>query len=123
MSIFRTIAEMGMAAQGAVNIHETAKYFSNAITNSVQPQRETEKVQVTFSIPEEVALNQSVLFTGTAPIGYVEIYSYNVKEKQVMVGKDHKYYGMLFFSKQGVYELYAMYLGVVKSNTIQVICR
>ncbi len=121
MGVFRTIAEMGMAAQGAVSIHESAKHFTQNVKIPIN--KETEKVPVTLSMQPEVVLNDAVLFSGTAPLGYVDIYSYNVKEKQVDVGKDHKYYGMLYFSKRGVYELYALYLGVVKSNVVTVTCK
>ncbi len=121
MGILRTIAEMGMAAQGAVNIHESAKHFTQSVKIPVD--KETDKIEVTLSMPAEVQLNTPVLFTGTAPRGYVEIYSYDVKEKQVDVGKDHTFAGMLYFSKPGVYELYAMYLGIVKSNDVKVICK
>ena len=121
MGILRTIAELGMASQGAVNIHESAKHFHKHIQSAVQPTI-NESIPLTFEIPTKVILNQSVLFQGTAPLGFVTVYSFEKAERTVEVGKDHKYYGMLFFSKVGYYEMYAKYLNVVKSNTVQVEC-
>ena len=122
MSILRTIAELGMASQGAVNMHESAKHFHKHIKGVIQPTVNEGPIELTFSIPTDVILNKSVLCSGTAPLGFVSIYSFEKEERVVDVGKDHKYYAMLFFSKVGYYELYAMYLNNVKSNVVRVTC-
>ena len=121
-TLLRTIAELGMASQGAVNMHESAKHFHKSITGSAKPTKDTSPIGLTFSIPTDVKLNAPVLCTGTSPLGFVSIYSFEKKERTVDVGTDHKYYAMLFFSKVGYYELYAKYLDTVKSNVVEVTC-
>ncbi|MHB8552778.1 MAG: hypothetical protein ACYDAO_04240 [Thermoplasmataceae archaeon] len=117
MSILTKIHEMGLAANGLRTMHETGKYITSQIPNTSQ--EDIVNVEHSFSGPSTSIVGKSTLFQGTAPYGYVEIYSSGKAEKTAPVFNGH-YYANLYFSKPGTYLLYSMWLERYKSNDVYV---
>jgi uncharacterized protein (DUF952 family) len=102
----------------AVAIHSSLKYFQNQIPkNNHYPH--TYPV-LTLNAQKTVAkLNENIVFYGTASIpGIIEIYSHDLMETKVLPEKG-KYYAVLYFTKTGVYEIWAKIYNH-KSNIVYV---
>ena len=102
----------------AVAIHSSIKYFQNQIPKS-NHYPHTYPV-ITLSAQKTVGkVNENIVFFGTVSIpGIVEIYSHDLLETKSIPVKG-KYYAVLYFTKPGVYEIWAKIYNH-KSNVIYV---
>lgn len=116
MSILRTIHELGLASNGLRAIHETGKYAASNLPKSTMAIADVEH---SFTGATTAIVGQPVMFSGSAPYGYVTIFSGSKAEKTVAV-TGGRYYASLFFSKPGTYEMYSVWLEQYKSNIIYV---
>ena len=119
MGILTKIHEIGLASSGLRTIHETGKYFKKSVANTTGENSVIYDVEHSFKGPTKAVVNQAVMFYGTAPYGYVNVYSGGKKEKTAVVISG-KYYCNLYFSKPGTYEMYSIWLEKYKSDIIMV---
>lgn len=99
-------------------IHGTTKYFVNEAKNVKIKNPFKMSNDFTFYGSESAEVGEPVVFYGTAMAGLVEIYSAGQLERKLYTKKG-EYYTTLYFSKPGIYDMYAVNMGV-ESNHIYV---
>ena len=106
MGIVNGIVDTANLLGSAVAIHSSIKYFSNQAPKS-NDYPHTYPVITLEAEKTAARLYEHVLFRGTTTIpGIVYIYSADVKEAQTYPMKG-KFFVTLYFTKPGVYEIYA----------------
>lgn len=106
MNIVNGIVNTANILGSAVAIHNSLRYFSNQIPKS-KDYTHTYPVIVLEAEKTYAKVNENVLFRGRVTVpGIVYIYSADKIEAQTYPMKG-KFYSTLYFSKPGIYEIYA----------------
>jgi hypothetical protein len=93
------------------SIHGATKYFANEAKNVKIKNPFKVSEDFTFYGAESAKVGEPVVFFGTAMPGIIEVYSANRMERK-LYAKNGEYYLSLFFSKPGIYDMYAINMGV-----------
>jgi len=92
----------------AVAIHSSVNYFAKQIPQKNDGFTYTYPVIVIEAEKTEAKVNEPIIFRGKVTIpGIIYIYSSDKLEATTYPQKDGKFYASFYFSKPGIYEIYA----------------
>lgn len=105
--MIKQLEAISRALGNAQTLHGSSKYFYNEAKNTKIKNPYGTSLTFTFEGPATAKVNEPVIFHGTAPAGLIRVFSSTMQERK-LYAKNGEYYLALYFSKPGIYDMYAI---------------